>query len=177
MHYEPPGRVANGRNVDLELCLDDERVLIEAKCFHPSDQEAEIPEAYIAPNNTVIMDPVTYHAFQATRGHLIDVTFETESKLANYDRPYTSVLAVPDGFHLGLEEFRDFVAIYRHGRPRPDDPLGTMTMHNLRGPFGGTIDQFWALPFPQESFDFRGDREPTIVAPTRNNDEQMRRSA
>jgi hypothetical protein len=52
-----------------------------------------------------------------------------------------------------------------------------MTMHNLRGPFGGTIDQFWALPFPQESFDFRGDREPTIVAPTRNNDEQMRRSA
>lgn len=175
--YEPLGLDPDGRNVDLEFFFRGDRFLIEAKCFHPTDQETEIPDEYISPNNTLIMDSRTYHAFQATRGHLMDATFKTESKLANYDQPYTSVLAVPDGFHLNIEDLRDFVAIYRYGRPRLDDPLGAMTMHNLPQPFAGTINQFWALPFPQESFNFRGDREPTIVAPLRYNDEQMRRSA
>jgi len=161
--YEPKGVRQNGKNCDLEIKHGDARYLVEAKCFHPEWKKAEIPTQYIAENNEVIMDGESYHTYQATRGHLIDVTRHTEEKIENYDRPFTSVLAVPVGFHLNIEDFRDFVFIYRHGKPRPDDPLGPMTMHNLGQPFKGTIDQFWAFPFPQESFSLELDRKAAVV--------------
>lgn len=175
--YEPVGINANGRNIDIEVVDGEQRLLIETKCIHPDDQGADIPEEHIAQNNEVLMDPRSYHGFQAARGHLLDITHQTEGKLANYECPYTSVLALPIGFHLDIESLRDFVAIYRYGRPRLDDPLGPMTMHNLDRPFQGTIDQIWALPFPQDSFEFRRDREPTIMAPLIADDVQMPRSA
>ena len=88
-----------------------------------------------------------------------------EEKLENYDGDFISVMAVPDGFHLNIEDYRDFVFIYRNGQPRPDDPLGPMTMHNLGNPFKGIISQFWAFPFPQESFSLKTNLQATVVAP------------
>jgi hypothetical protein len=109
--YEPKGVRHQGKNCDLEIKYRNARYLLEVKCFHPEWKKAEIPTQYIAENNEVIMDGESYHTYQATRGHLIDVTRHTEEKIENYDRPFTSVLAAPDGFHLNIEDLRDFVFI------------------------------------------------------------------
>lgn len=171
--YEPQGVRQKGKNCDLEIHYGDVRYLLEVKCFHPEWEKAKIPKKYIAENNEVIMDGESYHTYQATRGHLIDVARHTEEKIENYDRPFTSVLAVPDGFHLSIEDLRGFVFIYYHGRSRPDDPLGPMTMHNLDQSFNRTIDQFWAFPFPQESFLIEQGRNATVVAPLMSHDTEV----
>ena len=173
IEYEPRGVRHNGKNCDLEITYKGIRYLLEVKCFHPERKKATIPTQHIAENNNLIMDGESYHTYQATRGHLLDVTRHAEQKLENYDNPFTSVLAVPDGFHLNIEDLRDFVFIYRHGKPRADDPLGPMTMHNLRQPFKGTIDQFWALPFPQESFSLKPNCQATVVAPLKQDDTKV----
>lgn len=172
--YEPKGVRNQGKNCDLEIKHGNARYLVEVKCFHPEWKKAEIPTQYIAESNEVIMDGESYHTYQATRGHLIDVTRHTEEKIENYDRPFTSVLAVPVGFHLNIEDLRDFVFIYGHGKPRPDDPLGPMTMHNLVQPFKGTIDQYWAFPFPQESFSIEPDSKATVVGPLMHQDTEVK---
>jgi hypothetical protein len=119
------------------------------------------------------MNGESYHTYQATRGHLIDVTRHTEQKFENYVGDFISVLAVQDGFYLDVEDFRDFVFLYKNGFPRPDDPLGPMTLHNMSKPFKGIIDQFWAFPFPQESFDLEIDKEATIVEPLMHQDRKV----
>ena len=171
--YEPKGVLPDGKDCDLEINSQGRRYLVEIKCFHPEWKKTDIPEKHIAENNKVVMDGESYHTYQATRGHLLDVTRHTEQKLENYDREFISVLAVPDSFHLDIEDFRDFVFIYRNGKPRPDDPLGPMTMHNLREPFKGTIDQFWSFPFPQEGFLLEADKEAKVVFPLVHHDKQL----
>lgn len=163
--YEPRGTDPTGRTCDIRAQRDGRTYLIEIKSFHPERRTREVPRQHIEPNNNVVMDGESYHSYQATRGHLIDVTYETEEKLRNYPRADVSVLAVPTGFHLHEEDVRDFVYIYRNGAPRPDDPLGPMTMHNLRDPFAGTITEFWTFPFPQEGFGFLGEDAPRVVGP------------
>lgn len=170
LEYEPAGIDPKGRNCDLSANLKGEQYLIEIKSFHPESRERAIPLERIAPNNDVIMDGMSYHSYQATRGHLIDVVHATEAKLANYQAGFRTVLAVPDGFYLRREDLRDFVFIYRNNRPRGDDPLGSMTMHNLGGQFSGTINQFWAMPFPQQSFYCTGERQPIIIGPLLRDD-------
>ena len=171
--YEPKGVAQDGKDCDFEIKYQGKRYLVEAKSFHPEWKKAKIPEQHIAKNNTVAMDGESYHTYQATRGHQIAATRYTEQKFENYDGEFISVLAVPDGFHLDIEDYRDFVFIYRNGCPRPDDPLGPMTMHNLGDPFKGSIDQFWAFPFPQESFSLEADREATVVATLMHHDKKV----
>jgi len=168
--YEPQGIVANGRNCDLSANFGGRDYLIEIKSFHPESRQRAIPAEHIAPNNNVVMDGVSYHYYQATRGHLIDVVLATEDKITNYQPQFKTVLAVPDGFFLHTEDLRDFVFIYRNNRPRADDPLGPMTMHNLRREFSGAITEFWAMPFPQQSFDCTHNRMPTVIAPFARDD-------
>jgi hypothetical protein len=168
--YEPQGIDANGRNCDLSGKFADRHYLIEIKSFHPESRQRAVPVEYIAPNNNVVMDDVSYHYYQATRGHLIDVVLATEDKIANFQPGSKTVLAVPDGFYLRAEDLRDFVFIYRNGRPRADDPLGPMTMHNLRKPFSGAISEFWAMPFPQQSFYCTHDRLPKVIGPLARDD-------
>jgi hypothetical protein len=167
--YEPQGINANGRNCDLSANFTG-HYLIEIKSFHPESRQRAIPVEHVAPNNNVVMDDVSYHYYQATRGHLIDVVLATEDKIANYLPGFKTVLAVPDGFYLHAEDLRDFVFIYRNGRPRPDDPLGPMTIHNLRRQFSGTIAEFWAMPFPQQSFCHAHDRVPRVIGPLARDD-------
>lgn len=171
--YEPKGKKSQGKNCDVEVFYKDKRYLIEIKCFHPENKKQPIPQKYIAKNNVVIMDEGSYHSYQATRGHLMDVTYQAEEKIKNYDGEFISVLAVPDGFYLNIEELRNFVFIYRNGQPRPDDPLGDMTMHNIKRPFEQLINQFWAFPFPQEGFTLKSGKMATIVAPLRSQDTQL----
>lgn len=168
--YEPTGIRREGRNCDLGAKREGREHLIEIKSFHPEPHRKRVPVERIAPNNKVHMDEESYHSYQATRGHLIDVVYETEQKFTNYSAGPVAVLAVPDGFHLNREDLRDVVYIYRNGGPRPDDPLGPMTMHNLRGQFAGSISEFWALPFPQESFACPDDEAPTVVGPRMHDD-------
>jgi hypothetical protein len=168
--YEPQGMDANGHNCDVSASLAGRRYLIEIKSFHPELRQRTIPIEYIAPNNHVVMDDETYHSYQATRGHLIDVVYATEDKVSNYREGFHTVLAVPVGFHLDAEDLRDFVFIYRNGRPRGDDPLGAMTMHNLREKFSGAINDFWAMPFPQQSFCCPPGQTPTVIGPLKRDD-------
>ena len=119
------------------------------------------------------MSESIYHDYQATRGHLIDVTHQTEQKIENYEGIFISVLAVPVGFFLSKESLRDFVFIYKNKYPRNDDPLGPMTMFNLKKPFNRTINQFWAFPFPQESFELDEDKGVTIIAPIIRDDKKL----
>lgn len=171
--YEPKGKNPNGKNCDLEVIYKGRRYLVEIKSFHPDWKKAEIPNQHIAENNFVAMDGESYHSYQAVRGHIIDVAFQTEEKLSNYEGDFVSVLAVPDGFHLRIEDFRDFVFIYRNNKPRPDDPLGKMTMYNLKKRFDGTIKQFWSIPIPQDTFQIHPDRKPFIVAPLKVDDQVL----
>ncbi|GMR15143.1 MAG: hypothetical protein BMS9Abin30_0764 [Gammaproteobacteria bacterium] len=48
-----------------------------------------------------------------------------------------------------------------------------MTLHNLKQPFKGTIDQFWAVPIPQDSFNLKKDKEVMVVKPLMHEDEKM----
>jgi hypothetical protein len=163
MTYEPVGISTDGPNCDLEAKCVVNDYLIEIKSFHSERRCKQIPVERIAVNNIVVMDGESYHSYQATRGHLMDVVYETEEKLANYSGTHITVLAVPDGFYLNSEDIRAFVYIYRYNRPRPDDALGPMTMHNLCEAFAGSINEFWAMPFPQESFECPNDRRPTVI--------------
>ena len=170
LSYEPAGTTQDGKNCDIEVIYRDFRFLIELKSFHPDWKPAPIPEQHVAENNKIMMDGECYHTYQATRGHLIDVTRHTEEKISNYDGEFTSVLAVPVGFHLNIEDLRDFVFIYRHGQPRPDDPLGPMTMHNINEPFKQNIEQFWAFPFLQTSFSLEPEKSVMTVSPLKCDD-------
>ncbi|HJX10550.1 MAG TPA: hypothetical protein VJ733_08610 [Candidatus Binatia bacterium] len=171
--YEPLGIRPEGRNCDLGAKREGREHLIEIKSFHPEPYRKRVPTKRIAPTTKVHMDEESYHAYQATRGHLIDVVYETEQKIANYVSGPVAVLAVPDGFHLNREDLRDFVYIYRNGRPRYDDPLGPMTMHNLRGRFSGSIKEYWAMPFPQESFACHNDKAPAVIGALINEDRDI----
>jgi hypothetical protein len=173
LRYEPPGKNAQGKNSDLEVTREGRRYLVEIKSFHPEWKPAPIPQQHVTENNLVIMDGESYHQYQAVRGHLVDVTRHAEEKFANYDKPFTSVLAVPDGFYLNIEDLRDFVFIYRHGNYRADDPLGKMTMHFLKEAFKGNIDQFWAMPIPQDSFALKPEKAATVVAPLKKDDKPV----
>jgi len=168
--YEPPGIDPNGRNCDLSVIRGERRFLIEIKSFHPEPKSREIPRKYVAQNNILCMDERTYHNYRATRGHLMDVTKQTEEKFANYHPGSKTALAVPDGFYLHREDLRDFVFLYRRGRPRDDDPLGPMTVHNLRRGFRGSVDEFWAFPFEQLSFHLEGARLPSVIGPLKRDD-------
>jgi len=163
MVYEPVGEYRGGKNCDFSAVIDGDHYLVEMKSFHPEWRDAQIPHKYIAENNKVIMNGPVYHQYQAVRGHLVDQAVATEEKILNYKRKYINVMAVPVGFHLDVEDLRDFVYIYRNGHPRRDDPLGPMTIHNLPKPFSGTINQFWALPFMQENFYFKPNEKPVDV--------------
>lgn len=170
--YQPKGLRPKGKNCDLELRYGGRRYLVEVKCFHPELKKREIATQHAA-NNKVIMDAQSYHTYHATRRHVLDSMRAVEEKLENYDPPFTSVLAVPDGFYLNVEDFRDIVFIYRNGKPRLDDPLGRMTTHNLGRPFAGTIDQFWAFPFLQQSFSLAPPNRVTVVSPLAHNDREV----
>ncbi|WP_445365668.1 hypothetical protein ACJJJB_02460 [Microbulbifer sp. ANSA001] len=168
--YEPKGIDPKGKDCDLLAETKSCNYLIELKCTHPEMRNTKIPHEYITKNNKLYMNGGNYHLYQSARGHLMDVTRHTEEKIANYGDGYKTVLATIDGFHLDIEDLRDFVFIYRLHAHRPDDPLGKMTIHNLKEPYKQTIDEFWALPFHQNRFDFKADRKPTIVAPLKSGD-------
>ncbi len=168
--YEPRGIVPKGKNCDLLVETDNYKYLIELKCTHPDMRGSKIPYEYITKNNKLSMGDEDYHQFQSARGHLMDVTHATEEKIDNYGEGYKTVLATIVGFHLNIEELRDFVFFYKQNAHRSDDPLGDMTMHNLKKPYKRTINEFWALPFCQDGFDFKPNRIPTIVAPLKSND-------
>ena len=163
--YEPKGTVLKGKNCDLDIRYQNRRYLVEIKCFHPDQKSKSVPKKHISKGNIVLMDNDIYHSYQATRGHLLDITYQSEEKFKNYNGNFISVLAVPDGFYLDIEDFRDFVYIYRKNEPRADDPLGKMTMHEMSSSFEGIINQFWAFPFPQCSFSLKEGKDVKVVAP------------
>lgn len=170
--YEPKGKKENGKTCDL-LVASNKIYLIELKSFHPEHRSTPIPYDYITENNELIMDGHSYHDYQAVRGHLIDATFDTEDKLENYDGNYTSVMGVLLGFYLHLEDLRDFITIYRRGQYRFDDPLGKMTVHNLRKKFKGNINEFWGFPFFQIGFELEKGKNAVSVSLSQGKDEKI----
>lgn len=170
--YEPKGKQKNGKKCDL-LVVSNKIYLIELKSFHPESKSTSIPYDYITENNELIMDDNSYHDYQAVRGHLIDATFDTEDKIENYDCNYTSVMGVLLGFYLHLEDLRDFITIYRRGHYRFDDPLGKMTVHNLRKKFKGNINEFWGFPFDQISFELEKGKNVVSVSLLQGKDERI----
>ena len=158
IEYQPTGHEKTGKNCDLRARTQDRAFLIELKAFHPEDRATTIPMEHIPENHKLIMDQVSFHHFQATRGHLIDIAMEVEDKMANYPGEYIKIMGVYIGFHLHLEPLRNFVAFYKTGEIHPFDPLGKMTAYELKKnnrQFQRTIDWFWAFPFEQCSFSLR----------------------
>jgi hypothetical protein len=170
--YEPRGSQKNRKTVDL-LVSSSRSYLIELKSFHPKPKWATIPYEHITENNELIMDGHTYHDHQAVRGHLIDETFDIEEKIESYEADYITVMGVLLGFYLHLEDLRDFVTIYRTGRYRRDDPLGKMTVYNMKRSFKGNIDEFWGFPFYQTSFDLETGSEAVKVSLRKGEDEPI----
>jgi hypothetical protein len=172
--YQPKGMNREGKNCDLAVVGNEFQYLIELKAFHPKSEEKLIPREYVQEGNILIMDGRIYHDYQAVRGHLIDVTFDTERKFANYEGNCVRVLGLSVGYYLSVEDLRDFVAIYKYGWPRLDDPLGAMTMHNLRYPFEGSIAEFWAFPFCQIGFSFEDGDAVVVVEAMKAGDRPIR---
>lgn len=162
--YEPKGD-RPGKNCDVLIDVAGTKIYVELKAFHPTDKSKPIPFEYITPQNVLDMDPILYHQFQATRARLLDLAFDVEAKLDAYTSPKRGVMAVLLGYYLDLEDFRDFVAVYR-GAPRSDDPLALISKHQLRDrSYRGTIDEFWGLPFVQLGCGFQPGQAAVKVAP------------
>jgi len=75
--------------------------------------------------------------------------------------------------YLHLEDYRDFVTIYRRGHYRLDDPLGKMTLHNLNGNFEGCISEFWGFPFEQVGFELQDGKKAVSVSLWQDKDEEI----
>jgi hypothetical protein len=166
IQYQPLGADKNGKNCDLSVKTRSQAFLFELKTFHPEDKSAKIPRQHISKNNELTMDPVLFHHYQAVRGHLLDVTIQVEEKMENYSSEQTKIMGVYIGFHLHLDTLQDFVAIYRTGQPRADDPLGDMTIYELQKKnyvFKGSINSFWAFPFEQCSFSLRNNERVVSI--------------
>jgi len=100
--------------------------LMNSSGFHPEARQKAIPQSHISPNNELIMDPISYHQYQAVRGRLIDVAHEAETKFQNYDPGYVRILGVLLNFYLPGDDLEDFVALYRA------DPDLTILLHDDR---------------------------------------------
>lgn len=171
--YEPVGINKNGKNCDLLAKTESHNYLIEIKCIHPEDRESQIPFQHITQNNTIIMDGVCYHQYQATRKHLIDMSLHTEEKIKNYGDDFKTIFATHEGFYLNIEDFRDFITIYKFNKHRIDDPLGRMTIHNMTKPFENLINEFWAFPFYQDGFDLKPNCYPRSIFPLQSEDKRI----
>lgn len=170
--YEPQGIKPSGKNCDL-LVARKKKYLVELKTFHPENMEAKIPYKHVNDDNVLIMDPYSYHDYQATRGHLIDEAFDIEEKIANYEHDCINVMGVSLDFYLELEDLRDFIAIYRYEKHRYDDPLGKVTMYNLKNKYRRTINEFWGFPFLQSGFSFETNEAAVSVAPWISDDQKI----
>jgi len=160
--YEPVGKDQEGKNCDL-LIEANHRYLIELKSFSPDTKATPIPYKHITEGNELIMDEYSYHDRQSVQGHLIDVAYDTEKKIENYEAGHIPILGVHIGFYLHIESLRDFIIIYRTGKYRYDDALGKMTVFNLKETFKGIIQEFWGFPFEQASFSFkRGEKALSV---------------
>lgn len=149
--YEPIGKDQQGKNCDL-LVEANYSYLIELKSFKPDTKVTPIPYKHITEGNELIMDGCSYHNRQSVQGHLIDVTYDTEEKIENYEDGHIPILGVHIGFYLHIESLRDFITIYRTGKYRYDDGFGKMTVFNAKEKFKGIIQEFWGFPFEQVSF-------------------------
>lgn len=170
--YEPVGNDPEEKNCDL-LINGRQNYLIELKSFHPDTKVAPIPYEHITEGNEIIMNGHCYHDYQAVRGHLIDVTYDTEEKIKNYNDEHINVMGLLLGFYLHLEDLRDFVTIYRTRKYRFDDPLGEMTLHNLNENFVGNIHEFWGFPFQQVSFSLEREKTAVSVAQLQRDDKKL----
>ena len=105
------GSYQKGKTAIWKLDFKNRRYLVEIKCFHPDQKSKSVPKLHISENNVALMDNKTYHSCQATRRHLLDITYHSEEKFKNYSDNFISVLSAPDCFHLDIEDLRDFVYI------------------------------------------------------------------
>ena len=174
--YEPHGNDPNGKRMDLLVAVKGKDIVVELKAFRPKWKTTRIPFKNITDYNRLIMDQHTYHQYQSVRDHLIDETLDAETKAENYPADCTKVLGLLTDFFLKVEDLRDFVALYRHGKYRSDDPLGKMSIYKLNQQnisFKGIFQKFWSFPFEQCSFEFKGSECPLEIAPLRKNDLQI----
>jgi hypothetical protein len=170
--YEPPGMNREGKNCDL-LVKSKQTYLIELKSFNPEKKATAIPHEHITKGNVVDMDPYSYHELDAVRHQLIDTTNDTEDKMMNYDDNQVNVMGIHLNRHLLLEDLRDFVTIYRTGKHKIDDPLGKMTIYNLKQKFKGIIEEFWGFPFREISFGLEHGEKAISVYKYKDSDKEL----
>ena len=170
--YEPPGRDRQGKNCDL-LVEANQSYLVELKSFNPDTKATPIPYQHITEGNELIMDGYSYHNRQSVQGHLIDVTYDTEDKIENYQDGHITIFGVYIGFYLHIESLRDFITIYRTGKPRYDNGFGKMTVFNIRDEFKGTIEEFWGFPFEQVSFSLEHGKKALSVSLKQSMDKEV----
>ena len=118
--YETDWQRSTRENCDL-LVEANYSYLIELKSFKPDTKVTPIPYKHITEGNELIMDGCSYHNRQSVQGHLIDVTYDTEEKIENYEDGHIPILGVHIGFYLHIESLRGFHYYIRTGKYRYDD--------------------------------------------------------
>lgn len=157
--YEPIGDDREGKTVDVQLVKDTTRYLVELKTTNPQARKTRIPvERFSA--DTLHANEMCYNWISSARSHLLEFLIDTESKLANYSGKRIGVLCAYKNFYVEEDELESLWHFYVTGVPHPGDTFGGMMQHEPQKKgiqFRGTIDELWALSFPQYGFELEAD--------------------
>lgn len=159
LEYEPAGNDRKGKSVDLGFVEGGMQYLVELKATNPQTKESRIPVEHFSAN-TLHANPMYYNWISSSRSHLLEFLIDTEKKLSNYSEKHIGVLCVYKNFYIEEDELEALWHFYVTGTPHPGDAFGDMMQHELQRKgieFSGTIDELWALTFPQYGFDLQQD--------------------
>jgi hypothetical protein len=97
-----------------------------------------------------------WHNMFAARYRMLEYTLELEAKIRDYkldsDKAAYILALGGEGFHWRQDELEDFVAFYRTGKHRPDDPFSQAEAKYIADKgirLDGTITQFACMNRPQ----------------------------
>ena len=128
---------------------------VEFKTTNPRTKEDRIPvERFSA--DTPQANQMYYTWISSARSHLLEFLIDTEKKFLNYSVDHVSVLCVYKNFYAEEHELEFLWHFYVAGVPHSGDAFGAMMEYELRKKgfqFSRSIDQLWALSFPQYGFD------------------------
>lgn len=157
--YEPIGDDRDGKTVDLRFFENAAQYLVEFKATNPKTRETRIPVEHFS-SDTLHANPMYYNWISSVRSHLLEFLIDTDNKLANYSGKRVGVLCVYANFYVEDYELESLWHFYVTGTPQSGDAFGAMMKHELDKKcmlFSGSIDELWALSFPQYGFELEDD--------------------
>ena len=159
LEYEPIGDDRDGKTVDVKFLEDAMQYLVEFKATNPKTRETRIPVEHFSAD-AFHSNEMYYNWISSARSHLLEFLIDAENRLANYPGKFTGVLCVYKNFYVEEDELESLWHFYVTGTPHAGDAFGAMMEHELEKKgmrFSGSINELWALPFPQYGFELDDD--------------------